>query len=217
MKLFQPKSASFWIRIVLLIGITAWLYFSPILAPVRIWLKFQIGDPIGICLRENSYYGWIETNRPYLQRLTSSTRLKRKVELFAEEKRLYPYVFYDVVYGGTDGIAEFAYKLDVEKNLSPKGIKEEDISVRLLPASEQVNIKGRIRNIYWGRYIKPQEAAAIVERICSGDRLLDLKESIQRHPDYPDLCWADTDPWVKLTNNRKTDPIGSTNEGSPLH
>jgi hypothetical protein len=198
-----------WIRTGLLIGVIACLYLSPIGDPARIWFRSQVGDPIQILLRKNSYYGFIEKDRPFLGRLASSARFTRKVELFSEDGRLYPYVFYDVVYGDADGILECAYVVDLEKSFSPKGIKQENFSVRLLPAYEQVNIKGRIRNIYWGRYIEPQKAAAVADRVCSGDRLLDIKESIERHPDFPDLCWADTDPWVKLTGNRKNEAIDS--------
>jgi hypothetical protein len=215
MRFIQPKSASFWIRAGLLVGIIACLYFSSFGDPVRTWIRSQIGNPLRICLRKSSYYSWIENDRPYLGKLGSNRILGRKVEFYSKEGRLYPYVFYDVVYGDTDGIFELAYILDIEKNFSPKGILKQDFSVRLLPASEQRKVNGRIRNVYWGRYIEPRDVAAIADRICSGDRLLDIKESIEHRPDYPDICWADTDPWVKLTSNRKINPIGPGNATSP--
>lgn len=203
MKLPRLKKCLFWAGLGLLAGIAALIWLTPIASELRIHLASK------------KYYDWVEENRPYLKRLASDATFERKVELYSDGQNLGPYIFYDVVFGQTDGLVEFAYKLNVDRNFSPKGIKSEDISVILLPAAKQRNIEGRVRNTYWGRYIRSEDVAALVERIVSGDRLLDIRESIRSAPDYPYLRWADTDPWVKLTSGRAVDPSVSTNAVSP--
>ncbi len=155
-------------------------------------------------MSKKRYLSWIEDNRPYLKELVGKAGLDRRVELFSDGTHVYPYVFYDIVYGDTDGIASFSYKLKIGNNFAPIEIVDEDISLMLLPAREQRMDEGRLRNIYWGRYVESYEATRLVGRIVSGDPLLDFKESVEARPSYPLSCWADTDDLVALTVQKES-------------
>jgi hypothetical protein len=178
--------------LVVVIGFFALLLFTP------------IGKAAGIAMNQKRYFSWIEDNRPYLKELVGKRGLDRRVELFSDGWHVYPYVVYEVVYGDTDGIASFSYKLKIANNFGPLDFMDEDISVILLPAREQRMDEGRIRNVYWGRYVESSEATKLVSRIISGDRLLDIKDSVESRPNYPLSCWADTDDWVALTANKES-------------
>ena len=170
----------------LLLGTIVFMYITPVEDVVRIKMSKQ------------KYYSWIEEQRPYLKDLEEMEGFDRRVELFTDGPHVYPYVVYEVFYGELDGMASFSYKLDIKDDYGPKSIRDEDISLILLPASEQIVQDGRDRNFYWGRYLEPDAAADMVSRILTGDRLLDVRKSIEERPDMPLSCWADTDKLADL-------------------
>lgn len=178
--------------LVVVIGFFALLLFTP------------IGKAAGIAINQKRYFSWIEDNRPYLKELVGKRGLDRRVELFSDGWHVYPYVFYEVVYGDTDGIVSFSYKLKIENNFGPIDFIDEGISVILLPARVQSMDEGRVRNVYWGRYVESSEATKLVSRIISGDRLLEIKDSVESRPSYPLSCWADTDRLVVLTAQKES-------------
>ena len=49
-----------------------------------------------------------------------------------------------------------------------------------------------------GRIFGTDGAADMVSRILTGDRLLDVRKSIEERPDMPLSCWADTDKLADL-------------------
>ena len=195
------------IRTLLVVGL-----FAVLIVAVVIMYFTPIEDVARISINKNKYYSWIEKQRPYLKNLAEMKGFNKRVELFTEGPHVYPYVFYEVIYGKQDGMASFAYKLEIQDDFYPKKIKDEGISLILLPASEQTMQDGRARNSYWGRYLEPHAAAGIVNRIFAGDRLLDIRKSIEERPDYPLSRWADTDELGALTQKK---PIEQDGGGQP--